>query len=268
MIVRLAEKKELDRINELRRQVSDLHVAGKPEVFKPGFPEELRDFIHVIHNDPAQKIVMAEEDGEVVGYAVLHHIHRPETPFMFERDYLDIDEFGVDSDHRRQGIASEMMAFIRDLAREMGFSRIELNMWEFNRDALAFYEAAGFTTYRRYMEMKIMKNGENIAYCGLDCETCEAHIATVNNDEALRDKVAKKWSELNGVEITPEMINCDGCRVEGVKTPFCESLCPIRQCALTRAVASCGDCKDMQTCEKLKMITDSSLEAKERLETR
>ena len=25
-----------------------------------------------------------------------------------------------------------------------------------------------------------------IAYCGLDCETCEARIATINNDNALR----------------------------------------------------------------------------------
>ena len=49
-----------------------------------------------------------------------------------------------------------------------------------------------------------------IAYCGLDCETCEAHIATVNNDYDLRIKVAKEWSELNSVEITPEMINCAG----------------------------------------------------------
>lgn len=38
-----------------------------------------------------------------------------------------------------------------------------------------------------------------IAYCGLNCETCEARLATVNNDDALRSKVAKLWSELNGV---------------------------------------------------------------------
>ena len=25
-----------------------------------------------------------------------------------------------------------------------------------------------------------------IAYCGLDCEACEARLATVNNDQALR----------------------------------------------------------------------------------
>ena len=58
-----------------------------------------------------------------------------------------------------------------------------------------------------------------IAYCGLNCEACEARMATMNNDDTLRKKVAKLWSELNGVEITPEMINCAGCRIEGVKTP-------------------------------------------------
>ena len=30
-----------------------------------------------------------------------------------------------------------------------------------------------------------------IAYCGLDCETCEARIATVNDDNELREEVAK-----------------------------------------------------------------------------
>ena len=49
---------------------------------------------------------------------------------------------------------------------------------------------------------------EFTAYCGLNCEVCEARIATVNNDNQLRKKVAMEWSELNHVEITPEMTNC------------------------------------------------------------
>ena len=106
-----------------------------------------------------------------------------------------------------------------------------------------------------------------IAYCGLDCEVCEARIATANDDDALREKVAKLWSELNGVEITPEMINCTGCRIEGVKTPFCESLCPIRQCASGKAFDTCGSCGEMLSCEKLAMITGNNAEALERLKT-
>ena len=153
--VRFAREEELDSVNMLRRQVNDLHVAGKPEIFKPGFRDELRDYIYVIHRDPRQKIVVAEVNGGICGFAVLNHITRPETPFMYVRDYLDVDEFCVDEQRRRQGIASEMIGFIREYAREQGFRRVELNMWEFNRDALAFYEAAGFQTYRRYMEMKL-----------------------------------------------------------------------------------------------------------------
>ena len=106
---------------------------------------------------------------------------------------------------------------------------------------------------------------ELIAYCGLDCETCEARLATVNNDNELRAKVAKLWSELNNVEITPEMINCVGCRVDGVKTPYCESLCPIRQCALSRKVETCGDCAEMDTCEKVGMILKNNEAARQNL---
>ncbi len=107
---------------------------------------------------------------------------------------------------------------------------------------------------------------ELIAFCGLDCETCEARLATINNDEKLREKVAKLWSELNNAEITPEMIHCDGCRVNGVKTPYCESLCPIRQCALGKGFETCGSCSEMRTCEKVGMIIRNNEAALRRLE--
>ena len=106
---------------------------------------------------------------------------------------------------------------------------------------------------------------EYIAYCGLDCEACEARLATVNNDAELRQRVAKDWSELNGVEITAEMINCSGCRIPGVKTPYCDSLCPIRQCAMGKQMETCGSCQEMNSCEKLAMITGNNADALQRL---
>ena len=105
-----------------------------------------------------------------------------------------------------------------------------------------------------------------IAYCGLDCEACEARLATVSNDQELRVRVAAEWSELNGVVITPEMINCSGCRVPGVKTPYCDSLCPIRQCALGKGMETCGNCPDMKVCGKLGAITENNADARLRLE--
>ncbi|MBQ4185750.1 MAG: GNAT family N-acetyltransferase [Clostridiales bacterium] len=155
MVIRFAKEDELERINVLRKQVNDLHVEGKPDVFKPGFNEELQNYVYYIFKDPEQKIVVADKDGEICGFAILHHIYKPENPFMKVRDFLDIDEFCVDEKHRREGIATAMVEFIKNFAKEQGYHRLELNMWEFNQDALAFYEAAGFETFRRYMEMFI-----------------------------------------------------------------------------------------------------------------
>ncbi len=154
MEIRFAKQEDLEQVNVLRKQVNDLHVKGRPDIFKPGFSDELRDYIFEIFLDPLKKIVVCEENSFICGFTVLNHIIRPETPYMNERDYLDIDEFCVDENCRRQGIARQMIDFIREYSRTAGIERIELNMWEFNRDALAFYEAAGFTTYRRYMELK------------------------------------------------------------------------------------------------------------------
>ena len=106
---------------------------------------------------------------------------------------------------------------------------------------------------------------EYIGFCGLDCEKCEARIATVNHDDVLRRQVAMEWTELNGVEITPEMINCTGCRTDGPKTPYCESLCPVRQCAAKRQVNTCGCCVEMTTWQKLAAITRNNSEAAQRL---
>ena len=100
-----------------------------------------------------------------------------------------------------------------------------------------------------------------IAYCGLDCEKCDARIATVNNDDALREKTARLWSELNGVPITPDMINCMGCRADGVKTPFCSSICEIHKCAVKNAVETCGGCKEFAACKTVCAITANSPEA-------
>ena len=154
MEIGFAKREDLERINVLRKQVNDLHVKGKPEIFKPGFPPALRDHVYEIFDDPRKRIVVCRSGEDICAFAVLTHIAKPETPFTYGRDYLDIDEFCVDKACRRRGIGTRMIGFIRDYAKEEGLDRIELNMWEFNRDALAFYESVGFATYRRYMEMK------------------------------------------------------------------------------------------------------------------
>ena len=104
-----------------------------------------------------------------------------------------------------------------------------------------------------------------IAYCGLDCEKCDAYRATVGNNDALREKTAKLWSEWNKTRITPDQINCRGCRADGVKSVYCESMCAIRRCAAAKGVETCGACPDMENCRILGEILSNNPEASENL---
>jgi len=105
-----------------------------------------------------------------------------------------------------------------------------------------------------------------IACCGLNCEKCDARIATVHNDDALRDKTAKLWSEMNHVTITKEMINCMGCRTDGVKTSFCNDLCEIRKCAGKKGFNTCGSCSELDHCQTVGMVIKNNQTARNNLE--
>ena len=104
-----------------------------------------------------------------------------------------------------------------------------------------------------------------IACCGLDCEKCDAYLATIHNDQTLREKTAKHWSELNHVTILPEQINCEGCRANGVKFVYCEQLCAIRQCAMKKGFETCGDCAELDTCQTVAMVVGNNPDARKNL---
>ena len=104
-----------------------------------------------------------------------------------------------------------------------------------------------------------------IAICGLDCEKCDAYIATKNDDQELREKTARLWSALNQASILPEHIHCEGCRMNGIKTLFCSSLCEIRKCAVAKGFETCASCSESDACPKVNAIWQNNPQAKENL---
>jgi hypothetical protein len=103
-----------------------------------------------------------------------------------------------------------------------------------------------------------------ISCCGLNCEGCEARIATLNDDQKLREETAAKWTEQYGATITPEMINCTGCREPGVKIGHWNE-CKIRLCAKEKGYESCAPCDEIDACELVGFVLKAVPEARENL---
>ena len=154
-MVRFAEEKDLDIINELRKQVNDIHVEGRPDVFKAGFGSEIRDFAKVIMDGENSDIIVAEHNGVICGMVCVDYVNKTETPYSKARSFYHVQEIAVDANHRRQGVAKELLDFMITDARKRKLEKIELDVWELNDSAIEFYQAVGFRQTRRWMEYEI-----------------------------------------------------------------------------------------------------------------
>lgn len=152
LVIRYAEREELEAVNKVREQVNEVHVYGRPDIFRADGWPLIESNIYTRFDEDSSGVIVADLNDEIVGFAVVQYISRPETSFSKARRFYHIEEFGVDENHRRKGIATSLINFAKEDAKKLGFERVELNMWEFNEGALAFYESVGFKTFRRYME--------------------------------------------------------------------------------------------------------------------
>jgi hypothetical protein len=106
---------------------------------------------------------------------------------------------------------------------------------------------------------------EMLAYCGLDCNECEAKYATEVNDDERRREVAVHWTALYDIEIEPQAINCMGCKSDaGLRFYLCEK-CPVRRCARRRRVETCAHCPDYP-CDRLDFVFRIAPGARQRLD--
>jgi hypothetical protein len=107
---------------------------------------------------------------------------------------------------------------------------------------------------------------EKLISCrGLNCTDCEARIATVNNDDELKKATAEKWKTLYKVpDMSPDMINCTGCREDGAKLGHWR-MCEIRICAASNGFETCAECKDVETCSFISHVHKFSPDAKQNL---
>lgn len=154
--IRAARPEDHPGLRRIYDELDELHRRRAPWLFRqPESEPRPPAFLAKAIADPNHELLVAlrrrpddhgSEGGpdEIVGLAELLQRSRPDFPVFQAADYALIDTIAVRADARRLGIGRRLFESCLDRARERGLEHLELNVYEFNREALAFYEALGF----------------------------------------------------------------------------------------------------------------------------
>jgi ribosomal protein S18 acetylase RimI-like enzyme len=152
--VRRASPADVTDIARLALEVQDVHVAGRPDLFKPGGVETHSEIAGRVIA-PGQFYWVATLADEAVGYAYARIALEPESLWRHASRILILDQMGVAARHRSRGIGHALWNAVWETAAAERVDRVILNVWSFNRDARRFYERLGFTSFHERMAFEL-----------------------------------------------------------------------------------------------------------------
>ena len=153
VMIRKAEKKDIERLIVLLQQVLELHVDIRPDIFISGTTKYTPEELLVLLQDEQKPIYVAVDQNDfVIGYAFCQLKNQPFSNTMIPFQSFFIDDFCVDTKYRGQHVGEKLFEYVKAEAKRMGCYEVTLNVWSGNEGAELFYEKMGMKTKERQME--------------------------------------------------------------------------------------------------------------------
>ena len=155
MEIRKLTESDYDMVVELYKELDEMHLQARPDYFVRRDEDEIYPedayLQNLAHPDVLQLGVFEEE--QLVG--VVRATLWDESGMVKDVKTVCLDNIYVLPTHRRKGIAAKLFAKVELWAKEQGAIRLDLHTWDFNKGAIAMYEAMGMTPQRYVFEKKL-----------------------------------------------------------------------------------------------------------------
>jgi diamine N-acetyltransferase len=154
--VRSATPEDYDGLCAVFDQVDALHREQLPEIFrKPPGPVRERTYLIGLMADEDIGLFVAEVGNQIAGAIQFFVRDTPPFPLLVPRRMAVVEDLVVRREFRRRGIGQALMQTAYRWAAERGATSVELNVYEFNREAIDFYRALGYENLSRTMRHKL-----------------------------------------------------------------------------------------------------------------
>lgn len=152
LTIRRAQKSDIDTINRLLYQVHKIHSDARPDLFKSGSKKYNDQELLKIISDDKTPVFVAENEGDILGYAFCIHKQFINDNNMTDIKTLYIDDLCIDENSRGLHIGSALYEFVLDYAKKCGCYNVTLNVWAENASAIEFYKKIGMKIQKIGME--------------------------------------------------------------------------------------------------------------------
>lgn len=144
-MIRPAAPSDTPTIVSLVRALADYERLSDAVVL-----DEARFHAHLFGPQPYAEVLLAEDDGNVVGFALFFHNY---STFL-GRPGVYLEDIFVRPEYRGRGHGKALMAAVARLAVERGCGRMEWSVLDWNQPSIDFYRSLGavpmgeWTTFR------------------------------------------------------------------------------------------------------------------------
>ena len=144
-IVRHATPADLQQLGRLGALLVEEHHGFDPRRFlaaRPGTPEGYASFMSTQLEDPDAAVLVADDGGEVIGYA---YAAIEGYDYMALRGPAGVlHDVIVDPEHRGRGVGRQLLDAALTFLRSRGVPRVVLSTAERNEAAQRLFASAGF----------------------------------------------------------------------------------------------------------------------------
>ena len=155
--IREANSNDYIGVNALVKEVHELHVKNRPDVYvKVDTPLLIQQFNELMEDVNIKLFVVQDnENSNLAAYAIVKIINTQSLHIVVPQRFAYIDDFCVKSNYKGKGLGKLLFQHLSNYAKEAGASSLQLAVWEFNKDAIEFYEKMGMSTRNRRMELSL-----------------------------------------------------------------------------------------------------------------
>ena len=147
--IRDLQRADYDAYRPLMQALHSIHVSARPDLFRDTAFITSRERYETLLSDEDVLLLGAFQNGALIGFAAAELQHRS---MMMNITSLSVTDLFVTEDARRRGAAACLLCELQARAKHAGAVRCDIMVWQFNTEAIAFYEAQGFTVQRSFYE--------------------------------------------------------------------------------------------------------------------